>query len=148
MTGPKPDFSGDYQLNRPACALGPGAAGVLSASLRIEHQEPRVRLEARFVFAGRTFEYSLESRSDGRERPDPKDGRTVSSLRWDALVLEFIDRTEGTNAGLVMSWRYELQDGGRCLRATERIRGEGRDQDNVWVFERLSPSQSIPPGAA
>jgi hypothetical protein len=35
-----------------------------------------------------------------------------------------------------MSWRYELNDGGRRLTATEQIRGGGRDQDNVWVFER------------
>jgi hypothetical protein len=136
MTRPKPDFSGDYRLNRQACALSPGAAGVLSAALRIEHQEPTLHLEAKFAFEGRTFEFTIERRSDGRERPDPKDPRTVSSLRWDSHALEFIDRTEGPNADLVMSWRYELQDGGRCLRATERIRGEGRDQDNVWVFER------------
>jgi hypothetical protein len=35
-----------------------------------------------------------------------------------------------------MSWRYELIDSGRRLRATERIRGRGRDQDNIWEFER------------
>ena len=39
-------------------------------------------------------------------------------------------------APVVMTWRYELGDGGRRLRATERIRGGGRDQDNVWEFER------------
>jgi hypothetical protein len=33
--------------------------------------------------------------------------------------------------------RYELQEGGRRLRAVEQIRGAGRDQDNLWVFERL-----------
>jgi hypothetical protein len=37
---------------------------------------------------------------------------------------------------MTISFRYELQDGGRRLRAAEQIRGGGRDQDNVWVFER------------
>jgi hypothetical protein len=35
-----------------------------------------------------------------------------------------------------MSWRYELLDGGRRLRAIEQLRGSGREQDNVWIFER------------
>jgi hypothetical protein len=35
-----------------------------------------------------------------------------------------------------MTRRYELLDGGRRLRATEQIRGAGRDQDNVWEFAR------------
>jgi hypothetical protein len=136
MTGLKPDFSGDYWLNRKASVLSPGAAGVVSATLRIQHQEPRLHLDARFAFEGKTFEYSIERESDGRERPDPKDHRTASSVRWDGRALEFVDRTEGPDAELVMTWRYELQNDGRCLVATERIRGGGRDQDNVWVFDR------------
>ena len=39
---------------------------------------------------------------------------------------------------MIMTWRYELSDDGRRLRATERIVGAGRDQDNVWEFERLT----------
>jgi hypothetical protein len=35
-----------------------------------------------------------------------------------------------------MSWRYELLDEGRRLRAVEQIRGGGRDQDNTWIFDR------------
>jgi hypothetical protein len=37
---------------------------------------------------------------------------------------------------MTIAFRYELQDSGRRLQATERLRGGGRDQDNVWVFER------------
>jgi hypothetical protein len=37
---------------------------------------------------------------------------------------------------MTMTWRYELDGTGRILTATERIRGAGREQDNVWVFER------------
>jgi len=35
-----------------------------------------------------------------------------------------------------ISFRYELQNDGRRLQAAEQLRGDGRDQDNVWVFER------------
>ena len=37
---------------------------------------------------------------------------------------------------MTISFRYELQGNGRRLPAAEQLRGGGRDQDNVWVFER------------
>ena len=134
----KSDFSGEYVLNRQASTLSPGADAVRSALLRIEHREPIVRVEAAFHFEGKTFEYTLELSSDGREVLDPAERPTSSSLRWEgnALLFTFIERDAGANAEVTMSWRYELEDEGRHLKATEQIRGGGRDQDNVWVFER------------
>jgi len=132
----KPDFSGEYVLNSQASALGGGAAAVRSAILRIEHREPMVRCQGAFAFDGTSFDYVLERVSDGREVADGKEPPTTSSLRWDGDALVFIDRTDAADAAVTMSWRYELDDGGRRLTATERIRGGGRDQDNVWVFER------------
>ena len=61
-------------------------------------------------------------------------GSIVSSLRWEDNALVFTDITTGPDAEVTMTWRYELLDG--RLRAAERIRGGGRNQDNVWVFER------------
>ena len=57
-------------------------------------------------------------------------------LRWggDALVATF--RIQIPGGELMISFRYELLDGGRRLRAAEQLRGAGRDQDNVWMFER------------
>ena len=86
--------------------------------------------------ANKTFEYSLERVSDGREVADQREPTTVSSLYWDGNALVFMDRTKGPDSELTMSWRYELLEGWRLLRAVEHIRGDGRDQDNVWVFER------------
>jgi hypothetical protein len=134
----KPDFSGEYALNRQASTLSHGADTVRSALLRIEHREPTVRLEAAFHFDDQTFEYTLELSSEGREALDQAEPPTSSSLRWEgnALLFTFIERDAGADAEVTMSWRYELEDEGRHLKATERIRGGGRDQDNVWVFER------------
>jgi hypothetical protein len=133
---PKPDFSGDYVLNRQASALAGGAATVRSAVLRIEHREPIVRCQASFMFDATNFDFALERVSDGRETVDGKDPPTNSSLRWEDDALVFIDRTDAVDAPVTMSWRYELDGSGRRLTATERIRGGGRDQDNVWIFER------------
>lgn len=60
----------------------------------------------------------------------------MSTLRWDGDALGVTWRTERPDGEVTISFRYELQDGGRRLRAAEQIRGGGRDQDNLWIFER------------
>jgi hypothetical protein len=37
---------------------------------------------------------------------------------------------------MAISFRNELIDGGRRLRASETLRGTDHDQDNVWIFDR------------
>jgi len=61
---------------------------------------------------------------------------TTSSLRWDGDALVLSSTMQRATGETTIDFRYELIDGGRRLRATERIRGGGRDQDNVWVFDR------------
>ncbi len=63
----KPDFSGEWVLNRPACTLSPGADAMQSAVVRIEHREPTFRYEATFVAKDGPLEYKYELPSDGRD---------------------------------------------------------------------------------
>jgi hypothetical protein len=135
----KPDFSGEYVLNRQACTLSPGAAAVQSGVVRIEHREPMFRYQATFIADGKTLAFTFERLSDGREVA-ASDG--VSSLHWEENALVAMDRTEDPVSGVTMSWHYELVDGGQRLRAIEQIRGAGRDQDSVWVFDRRHSSGS------
>lgn len=130
----KPDFSGEYVLNRPASKLSPGADSIDAGSIWIEHREPVVRYSARFDAGGKTaHEFSFELRTDAPETDAETDG---ARMYWegDALVSGF--RTRKPDPALTIVWRHELVDGGRRLRASETLRGEGRDQDNVWEFER------------
>ena len=134
----KPDFSGEWTLNRQASALSPIVAPVAqSGVLRIEHHEPKFTAHQTIVLDGKPFESHFELLSDGREVVADAGGRRiVSTLRWDGGALLFTSRIQGPNGELTIPFRYELQDGGRRLQATEQIRGGGRDQDNLWVFER------------
>jgi hypothetical protein len=135
----KPDFSGEWKLNRQASTLSPAvAAAAQNGVLRIEHHEPRFTGHQTIVLDGKPFESKFELLSDGREVATPLDRgrRIVSSLRWDGDALVVTWRTQGPDGELTISFRYELQDGGRRLRAAELLRGGGRDQDNLWVFER------------
>ena len=135
----KPDFSGEWSLNRQASTLSPVVApAAQSGVLRIEHHEPKFKAQLTIVLDGKPFDSKFELLSDGREvaTTDDRGRRTVSTLRWDGDALVVTWRIQGPNAEMTISFRYELEDGGRRLRAAEQIRGAGRDQDNVWVFER------------
>ena len=130
----KPNFSGDYVLDRPSSVLTAGAAAIVSAVLRIEHDDPGFRCSAKFTSAIDAVEFTFERFTDGRESPVSAHERSRCYWHHDALIYE--DRMGRGDAAMVMTWRYELLNDERRLRATERIRGSGRDQDNVWEFER------------
>jgi hypothetical protein len=126
-----PDLSGSWVLNRDACRLSAGASAVRSANLRIEHRDPAIKCSARFVFDdSNAFEFTTErTATDAGPAGD-------GSARWDGDGLVFTDLMGETT----MTWRYELVHE-RRLRAVERMRGGGRDQDNVWEFDRAETDE-------
>jgi hypothetical protein len=136
----KPDFSGEYVLNQLASVLEGGAATVQSAILSIEHREPMVRCKAAFTFADTSFNYALELVTDGRKVIDGNEPPTTSSAHWDGHALVFTYRTDAPDSIVTMTWRYTLDETRSRLTASEQIRGGGRDQNNVWVFDRHSSS--------
>ena len=133
----RPDFSGEWILHRQACTLSPGADAVQSGVWRIEHCEPTFRHKAAFVTGSNPLEYEYELLSDGRDVVGTQEGaQTVSSLRWEGNALVVTWRTQRSDGEMRISFRYELLDAGRRLRATEQVRGTDHDQDNIWMFER------------
>jgi hypothetical protein len=115
----KPDFSGEWTLNVSASTLSPVVAPVVQGGfVRIEHREPTVSVHLSITMDGKPFDVRFDRTSN-----------------WDGDALAFTDETETSNGELTISFCYELQDAGRRLRATERLRGAGRDQDNIWVFD-------------
>ena len=135
-TQDRPDFSGEWILNRQASTLSPGADGVRSGVVRIEHHDPAFKYSARFETGGNPIEFTFELQSDGRDVAGSQQGvQSVSSLRWDGNVLVFSARTQRVNGEMTMEFRYELLDGGRRLRAVEQLRSTAYNQDNVWMFD-------------
>ncbi len=116
----KPDFSGEWALNREASALSPVVAPVVQGGfVKIEHLEPTVSLHLSITMDGKPF-----------------DARFQRSSEWEGEALVFTDRIPTPNGEMTIVFRYELQEGGRRLRATEQLRAPDREQDNVWVFDR------------
>jgi pimeloyl-ACP methyl ester carboxylesterase len=131
------DFSGEWVLNRAASTLSPGADAVQSGEVRIDHREPTFRYKASLVSTTNRTEYEYELQTDGRETAGPQPGPpTVSSLRWEGDTLVFIGRVKVPKGETTITFRYDLLDDGRRLRGAEQIRGGGREQDNVWIFDR------------
>ena len=116
----KPDFSGEWTLNVGASALSPIVAPVVQRGfVRIDHREPTVAVHLSITMNGEPVEVRFE-------RP----------ANWDGDVLAFTDIVPTPGGELTITFRYELQDDGNRLRAAETLRGPGREQDNVWVFDR------------
>ena len=133
----KPDVSGEWILNRQASTLSPGADAMQSGVVRIEHREPTFRYKAEFVSESGSLKYEYELLSDGREIIGAQQGiTTVSRLRWEGDALVATWRIQRPDGEMTISFRHERLDAGRRLRAVEELRGSGRDQDSVWMFER------------
>ena len=133
----KPDFSGEWTLNRQASTLSPGAAAVQSGVVRIEHRDPTFRYKATFVSASGPLQYEYELQSDGRDVGATQNGvTTLANLRWEGQALVARWRVQRPDGEARISFRHELIDGGRRLRAVEQLRGAGQEQDNVWIFDR------------
>ena len=133
----RPDFSGEWILNRQASTLSPGADTVQTGVWTIEHRDPVFRHKAALVRAGKPFHYEYELQADGREVIGTQQGaRTVTSLRWEGNALVMTSQIERSDSVRRVSFRYELTDAGRRLRAAEQVRGTDHDQDNVWMFDR------------
>ena len=129
----RPDFSGEWILNRQARTLRSGVAAVESGVMWIEHRDPKCGFRMNLSAGGQSVEHAWESLSDGVEVAG---GGVLSRLLWEGDALVFNCRSQGSDESWIMSWRFELLDEGQRLRAVEQIRGGGRDQDNIWIFER------------
>ena len=93
----KPDFSGDWTLNRQASTLSPAAAAFRSAVRRLDPREPIFRCQSTYVADGKPVEYTFELRSDG------------PVMRWDCDALVSTFDTQGPDGELTITFRYELQ---------------------------------------
>jgi len=142
ITLEKPDFSGEWILNRQTSSLSTLAPPVQSGVLRIEHRDPVFRYTGAFQSENGPLQYGplpygYELTSDGREVGFIQQGlTTTSSLRWEGEALVATWRIQRVDGELRISSRYELIDGGRRLRAVEQVRGGLLEQDNIWVFDR------------
>src|SRR5262245_21385785 len=129
----KPDFSGEWVLDRQASHLSGGASAIESGVLRIDHRDPKCGFQIRMTAGAESVERAWEtSLSDELQVVD---GGFYNRLFWEGDVLVFECGSNAADATWTMVWRYQLLDSDRRLRALEQMRGHGPDFDNTWIFE-------------
>ncbi|HZI79907.1 MAG TPA: hypothetical protein VFD69_10365 [Vicinamibacterales bacterium] len=134
----RPDFSGEWVLNRQGSTLPPPVSNVESGVVRIEHREPSFAFHRTYVMAGTPREAGFTRRTDGAETSEtgPQGLTTVSTLRWDGTALVLAMRIKGPGFEATNDVRYELIEGGRRLRAAEQGRRPRGNHDAVWIYDR------------
>jgi len=137
----RPDFSGDYVLNRQASTLPPPVSNVESGVVRIEHREPSFSFHRSYVIAGTAQDGGYMIRTVGSQSVEtgPQGATTTSTLRWDGVALVLDMRISATGFEATNVVRYELIDGGKRLRATEQGRSKQLpmgNHDAVWIYDR------------
>lgn len=130
----RPDFSGEWHLNRAASTLSPGADGVRSAVWNIDHREPTFHIKASAETIVEPIHWEYQMQTDAAEIVGDEPG--ASRLYWDGDALVVIMRIPRPDGEMTIEFRHQLLDDGRRLRADERLRGTDHDQDNVWMFDR------------
>src|SRR5262249_32887735 len=128
----KPDFSGEWILDRQASSLSPGADAMRTAVVRIQHRDPKFRYQGEFVSDTGTVRPEFELMAEPEAAGPQQEMTSGATLRWEGDALVFIY----AGGDLKISFRYELMDAGRRLRAVEQLRASGRSQDNIWIFDR------------
>jgi hypothetical protein len=134
----RPDFSGEWVLNRQASTLPPPVSNVESGVVRIEHREPEFRFYRSYVIAGTSRDADFSIHTDGAEETQigPSGLSTRLTLRWDGSALVLTMRLAGPDFMATNDVRYELLNGGRRLRATEVGRSPQQNHDAVWLYDR------------
>lgn len=134
----RPDFSGDWVLNRQESSLPPPVSGVESGVVRIDHREPTFSFHRSYVIGGTPREASFTVSTDGKEvaLTDPRGMANVSTLRWDGIALVLAMRIKGPGFEATNDVRYELLHDGRRLRATEQGRSPQGKHDAIWIYDR------------
>jgi hypothetical protein len=103
----RPDFSGEWVLNRRGSTLPPHEAGFTRLTDGTESSET-----------------------------GPQGLTTVSTLRWDGTELVLAMRIKGPGFEATNDVRDALVEEGRRLRAIEQGRGPRGSHDAVWIYDR------------
>lgn len=130
----KPDFSGEWVLDRQASHLTGGASAMESGVLRIDHRDPKCGFQISMIADGESVERAWES-SLSDEIPVVDSG-FYSRLFWEGDALVFECGSKGADETWSMLWRYQLVDSGQRLQAVEQMRRRGGDFDNIWIFQK------------
>jgi hypothetical protein len=133
----KPDFTGNWVLNKAKSTLVKQFATIEKGTVHIEHEDPVFRFQRTFTFEGKDSSFGYELTTDGKEVvSDEGDSKLYSRLYWEGDALVFFTRIVAPAGEATNVVHYRLTGGGLELRAEEQFRGPKVSYDNVWVLDK------------
>jgi hypothetical protein len=133
----KPDFTGDWVLDKAKSTLVKQLAGIQKGVVHIEHDDPDFEFDRTFTFDGKDSNFGYELTTDGNEVVSDEDGNKLySRLYWEGDSLVYFTRIVAPAGEATNVVHYRLANDGRELRAEEQFRGPQLSYDNLWVFDR------------
>ena len=110
----RPDFSGEWVLNRATSSLQGDTAAVASGVVRIQHRDPAFTFQRTFVVNQQSLDASYEIRTDGREIAAASRGlKSMVAARVAGPSLALTALINGPRGEVSNIVRYELLDEGR-----------------------------------
>ena len=133
----KPDFSGEWVLNKAKSSLVKQLASIEKGTVHIEHEDPVFRFQRTFTFDGKDSSFGYELTTDGKEVvSDEGNSKLYSRLYWEGDALVFFTRIVAPAGEATNVVHYRVTGGGRELRAEEQFRAPELSYDNVWVLDK------------
>jgi len=135
----KPDFSGDWVLNKEKSALGSLPAPDLMLQ-KIEHKDPDLKVTTHTVSGPSDVNYDAKYTTDGKECLN-KYGDQInlkSKLVWNHRTLDV--NTDMLDAGgahlMTFKGKWNLSADGKALVETEHIESPQGSFDVTYVFDK------------
>ena len=133
----KPNFSGEWVLNKAKSTLMKELGGIERGVIFIEHNDPVFKFSRIFTTGGKDDSFAYELTTDGKEVIGEEGSRKLHSrLYWDGVALVYATRIVLPQAEAINVVRYRLAANGRELRAEEQFRGPKLSYDNLWVLDK------------
>jgi len=138
MAQTKPDFSGDWKLNKEKSDFGPIPAPD-SMSLKIEHHDPDLKVTTHATGGPQgDIDYEAKYTTDGKECANQFGDRVKlkSKLVWDGATLVIDSNMDASEMQLTIKGRWTLSEDGKSLTQTAHFESAQGSFDAKYLFDR------------